>query len=267
MNMRSVRLRPVETIRELRSALRPSETSLTQEEVHSLRRLIRRVETILHVLGPDAVDNFPGLLKDLARIGRKAGAVRDMDVLIKLASALPVDQEEECLFKILDCLTSKRKQGARKLHRAIVGYESSTPRDLKDLSDYIEKGSFILDQKIANARGSEPAPVELVTSISGELAAGPRLGPDNLHAFRLRVRELRSVLQLLGHDSNGLVKLLGAVKDAIGEWHDWTVLASTAADIGCAARSEVMKEIRRTVRAKYDSARVTANMMRKNIAG
>lgn len=266
MNMGPVRLKSVEAIRELRSALRRSGTPLSPEEVHSLRRLIRRVETVLHVLESGA-DSFLRLHGNLAKIRKRAGAVRDMDVLIELVSALPIDQEEECLFKVLEYLTSKRKQRALKLHKAIVRHGSSTRRDLKNLSDHIEKDSWMRKRDMASSKSSRARPFEVISTASEQLAVWPKLRRSNLHGFRLRARELRSALQLLGHDSNGLVKSLGEVKDAIGEWHDWTVLASTVGDAGCAARSEVMKEIERTVKGKYDFARFGSNAIRRRLIG
>jgi len=266
MDIHFVRLKSLGTIRALRSALCRSGASPSREEVHSLRKLIRRVETILLVSGLSRNGTFPRL-NNLAKIRGRAGAVRDMDELIKLVAALPVDQEEECLFKILAVLTQKREQRVRKLHRAVVRYGSSTRRDLKILSELLEKDSFLCKQDRLGTKVSRTVPFEHVSSVSEQLAAWPQFRGNNLHAFRLRVRELRSALQLFDHDSDGLVKLLGKVKDAIGEWHDWTVLASTAANIGCAAHSDVMRKIQGTVKRKYGFARMSANTMRKEILG
>lgn len=81
--------------------------------------------------------------------------------------------------------------------------------------------------------------------------------------FRLKVKELRNVLQLFGTD-NDLVDTLGELKDAIGEWHDWTELGNIADEIldhspGC----EVRTRIRDEVRLRFDKAMTLAHRVRK----
>ena len=52
-----------------------------------------------------------------------------------------------------------------------------------------------------------------------------RLNRNNLHPYRLKVKELRNVLQLSNRaDDIEFVEKLGQVKDAIGDWHDWEEL-------------------------------------------
>jgi CHAD domain-containing protein len=98
--------------------------------------------------------------------------------------------------------------------------------------------------------------------ISGELTAWSKLTTQNLHPFRLKVKELRSVLQLSG-GKDELIEMLGEVKDTIGEWHDWTELSAIAADVlqheqGC----ELQKELRSVVQKKLEKAMELAHQLR-----
>jgi CHAD domain-containing protein len=51
-----------------------------------------------------------------------------------------------------------------------------------------------------------------------------QLRKSNLYQYRLKVKELRNLLQLAEDaDQQAFIDRLGEVKDAIGEWHDWEV--------------------------------------------
>jgi hypothetical protein len=65
-----------------------------------------------------------------------------------------------------------------------------------------------------------------------------------------------------------LVDALGEVKDAIGEWHDWSELAAVATEIldhgsGC----KVLKQIRAISRVKFDPALSSAEAVRTKFVG
>jgi CHAD domain-containing protein len=54
---------------------------------------------------------------------------------------------------------------------------------------------------------------------------------ENLHEFRKRIKKIRYVAEIHGADPK-CARIAAQVKkaqDAIGEWHDWHVLARTAA--------------------------------------
>ena len=63
------------------------------------------------------------------------------------------------------------------------------------------------------------------------MANGRRLTQSNIHAFRLKVKELRYILQLYADADPGLVDALGEVQRRIGDWHDWQQLAEIAREI------------------------------------
>ena len=70
-----------------------------------------------------------------------------------------------------------------------------------------------------------------------------------------------------GRDS-GLVNKLGEVKDAIGEWHDWTELAAIATEIlDHRPACNLIRQIRSTTDTKLDRALSLAVRMRSKYLG
>jgi len=64
--------------------------------------------------------------------------------------------------------------------------------------------------------------------------------------------------------SQELVKKLGEVKDAIGEWHDWEDLrAITAEVVNGGQQSELARQLKKITRQKFDNALSITNRMRK----
>ena len=61
---------------------------------------------MLHALHLDSNKNERGLLKALKPVRKKAGKVRDMDVLTGFASQLHTNRDHECLVRLLcTCVT------------------------------------------------------------------------------------------------------------------------------------------------------------------
>ena len=74
------------------------------------------------------------LLKDLAAIRKKAGKVRDIDVLTDYAAGLEADGKDNCRVWLIEHLGAERKNDARKLHRAITSHANSVRSGLKSAS-------------------------------------------------------------------------------------------------------------------------------------
>jgi CHAD domain-containing protein len=103
----------------------------------------------------------------------------------------------------------------------------------------------------------------IALQLSQELVRWPKLTAQNLHAFRLKVKQLRYVLQLSGKKDD-LVEMLGEVKDKIGEWHDWTELACIVEDVlQHSGRCEVVEQIRSGAKLRFDKAMTLANHLRQ----
>lgn len=233
------------------------------EQVHDLRTCMRRIEATFHALMLDSRRNEQMLLKTIKPVRRKAGTVRDLDVQTAFATTLHPQGDEECVVELLEYIGAKRYAQARKLRRIARRNSPALSRRLKKTSRYLEKG---FDPANNNQKSNEwPADATaLALQLSGELASWPRLGPNNLHPFRLKVKELRYVLQLADNRDSELIDRLGEVKDAIGEWHDWEVLAGTAEKaLGQGNGRNLIKLIRSIAKQKYDHGLSLANRLRE----
>ena len=72
----------------------------------------------------------------------------------------------------------------------------------------------------------------MLVTLAASLKSLPSLNHKNLHPYRLKVKELRDVLRLSEKPSNQkFIDVLGQVKDAIGDWHDWQKLTAMASDL------------------------------------
>lgn len=97
-----------------------------------------------------------------------------------------------------------------------------------------------------------------------ELSNCPRLTKDSLHLFRLQVKELRSILQLLAGSDTKFIAALGEAKDEIGAWHDWNVLAAISQRVvGRNPACKLQKQVQLISREKLKRAIAVANELRK----
>ena len=194
-------------------------------DVHKLRTSIRHLKTALVALRLDSKRSVGSLLRGLRKVRRRAGRVRDMDVLT--AKALTVDRsgEQDCLVRLLEHLGAERNKRARKLRQAIKKRRRKLRRGLERVERSAGRTGKDKDA------GAAPDVAARALRLSSALSRPGRLGKDNLHEYRLRVKELRDVLRLSDRAADSaLVKRLEAVKDAIGDWHDWVELTDIAAD-------------------------------------
>lgn len=183
-----------------------------------------------------------------------------MDVLTGYAITLQGDGDTRCLVDLIEYLGQMRARGASRLRRTVAKRRKAASKGLKACSSLIEK-------KFDKRRSSKLTewPVDATADalqISGELANWPKLSTQNLHPFRLKVKELGYVLQLSGED-NEFVDKLGEVKDAVGEWHDWCELNTIAKDVLSDCKDCcVIRQIRRTRKEKFAAAVQGAQRLR-----
>jgi CHAD domain-containing protein len=242
----------------LRKSLNKLPKQPSADQVHDIRTRTRRVEATLHALHLDRKRKGRRTLKAVAPVRKRAGKVRDMDVLMAFASTLSSDRDNECLVQLLEHLGQQRFRGARKLHKTAAKKRGVATQSLKRCSSTIKRN---FNRK--KGRSQWPADASATAlQLSSELANWPKLNTDNLHPFRLKIKELRYVLQLSG-DSGKLVDMLGEVKDKVGEWHDWTELATIAKDVlEHSGRCDVLEQIRSGAKRRFDEALALANRLR-----
>jgi len=89
-------------------------------KIHKLRTNVRKLESIFSALSLDSKKNERRLVKGLRRIRKRAGKVRDLDVLTGDLATVHVDGETDCQVRLLEHLGAERQKQAGKLHKLVA---------------------------------------------------------------------------------------------------------------------------------------------------
>src|SRR5258706_1267658 len=103
-------------------------SSVAAEDVHHLRTTVRRIEALLEATGAGDSGKAPKIRKRLARLRRRAGAVRDVDVQISALQGVRSETAAAEKKLVLRHLREERVQAAQRLTRKI---EKATAHDLR----------------------------------------------------------------------------------------------------------------------------------------
>ena len=222
----------------------------TPEAVHRLRTTIRRIETLIAAGNADDLRGTTKLLKQLARLRRRAGRVRDLDVQMAALRSITLDgsrRDKASLTRHLEKIHSKRE---RKL-MAAVGEELSAglSRRLKRVRKLLGAGERAVSPKTDFTGDALHAFGRLVQRYRS-------LDEKNLHEFRLRCKRIRYLAELDSDTarSEPVIAELKRIQDSVGEWHDWVALTETAEPV-LDANSPLLSALRTQRRSKFLSAR------------
>ena len=251
--------------RKVSQFLRKNAKSPSANAVHDLRTSSRSLESTFTTLGLDSKKDVRRLLRDLGKIRKRAGKVRDMDVLTEDALTLKPGDEKHCFVQLLKHLGARRNKYAKKLRREI---ELETPQLRRSLERNSKRLEKVLKEAKDNPRDSSAAITTKATIVKlyAQLKTPARLTRTNLHPYRLKVKELRNVLQWAEQpgDTKFLEKL-GEVKDAIGEWHDWEELVSIASQLlDHGEECRLIRKLKSTSDSKYEHALALTADLRKH---
>jgi CHAD domain-containing protein len=255
--------KPVRKLRKLLSKM-PSQPS--PEEVHDLRTNSRRIEAMLPALSLDSKRQDRRMLRRVSKLRKRAGKVRDFDVFTGYLSKIPNHRDKNaCSVQLLEYLGAERQKYAKKLNRVRRQNGSPLRKELKQTEKQLAKTASQDGQPSPDANSASSDAASNALHLLTELSAPRRLGRGNLHPFRLKVKELRSLLQMAGDSSQqDFLDRLDEVKDAIGEWHDWAELEAIARKVLThGAQCPVLREIRKTADAKYEQALEKSQQLRK----
>jgi CHAD domain-containing protein len=244
-------------LRKLRKFLAEFPANPRPEEVHALRTQSRRLEAIISAMLLDLSDEPRRLLKAIAPLRKSAGQVRDMDVLIGKLLTLPDVDSADARLRLVEHLSELRQKSTKKLHRVVADRRKEACKHLRRSSKLVK--DRLKEDKPRELNGAT-APEILVT----ELSHWPKLDSGNLHEFRIRIKELRYMLQLSCGADETRMDILGEVKDTIGEWHDWMELLKIANKVlDPEADVQVLKQIETIGNSKLHLALDAANLMRR----
>ncbi len=106
-HLNGVRLDPKRVhkpVKKLRNIVKQIPKQPSPEQVHDLRTNTRRPEAVVTALSLDTSRNVKDLLNDLFRVRKRAGKVRDMDVLTAYAASLHDGEDQDCKVQLLEHL-------------------------------------------------------------------------------------------------------------------------------------------------------------------
>ncbi|MGA9063238.1 MAG: CHAD domain-containing protein [Terracidiphilus sp.] len=256
-------------LRDLGKTLKNLPTDLPPKEVHKLRTATRRVEAIA-ALAPGDQKKSRRLLKSIEPVRKAAGGVRDMDVLLANARRLArysagdsATRLGDSLTRLLEQLEIARQRNAAELRRALHRRRDAARQNLKQYSKLVQS-ALTAAGPTASVNGQEHEEIHAAAmNVVRELGEWPPLSAENIHAFRLKVKELRYILQLSADADTGLAGALGQVQRRIGDWHDWQHLDEIAREILNPERDGLLlTRIGHTTKRKFDQALAAANALR-----
>jgi CHAD domain-containing protein len=255
--------RVLKPFRQVRKALKRFPKNPLPAQIHKFRTNLRRIEAILDALDWQAKPTGRRLLREEEPLRRRAGKVRDMDVLTGLAAATETGKDDECRLELIEFLGAERYGQAKKMHQVAQSSKKSFRKQLKRCLQTIDQQvgeSAPADAKAMTASTVAARTLQLCTGLS----QFPPLNRRNLHEFRLQVKPVRYMLELATDSDAHLIEALGEVKDKIGEWHDWQELTAQAKD-NIVAKPDVplLRALKETTEKKFDEAMQAAEQLRR----
>ena len=220
-------------------------TKPAPENVHKFRTYGRRVEALLEALVPHPNRNDKKLLKLLARLRKKAGRVRDLDVQISALRNLKVSPEAVAKSQLIHTLVEERHNREKKLSRT---FNQDTMLDLR--------------RRLKRASTDEiPTTADPLAIALRELQALARdrapLTEKTLHRYRVVGKRARYLAELAGEEPEAVrtVELLKRMQDVLGDWHDWLKLTERADELfGASSGSGLLNALRNVTRTKFRKA-------------
>ena len=213
------------------------------ESVHKFCTNSRRVEALLREVTPELNRNDKKLLKQLSRLRKNAGRVRDLDVEIASLRSLKIPEGNGHKSQFLDALVQERAKHEEKLAKAFN----------RETAGQIRKRLKRAASEIDIPKNTEPLTLTL-----GKLA---KLGRDHvtltektLHQYRIIGKRARYIAELAGQDAEAerIVDQLKHMQDVIGDWHDWLKLTQKAeALFGGVRDSALVAMLRNVTQAKF----------------
>ena len=249
-------------VRTLRKGLKSLPKDPAPAQVHKFRTGARQMESVAAALMPANGKKAWRLLKTIKPLRKAAGRVRDMDVMTENALKLAETPGRDSLARLVTYLGSSRQENAAELVDAVKQKRKAARRRLKRFEKRVESalktgGSGVrAAQLTGGVRNAEE-------NLRGDLSRWPELGADNIHRFRLKIKELRSLLQLERDSDAGFVRALGKAKSKIGEWHDWQQLREIAGEIlNLQEDRALLMQIDATAKRKLVAALTASNALR-----
>jgi CHAD domain-containing protein len=216
------------------------------KRVHRFRTGVRRLQALLEELCPALDGNQKRLLKLLARIRKKAGKVRDLDVQLAALRSLKFPQEPRPKTQLMHQLLELRGQREKKLSKAL------SREAVREIHKRLKRA-----RKHFNPEMNRD-PLSVARQILAPIAKADGLPTEELvHQYRLLAKRARYAAEFASKspESAQFIAQIERVQDALGDWHDWLTLTQSAAKrLGDVRESSLVAALHNVTGAKFRNA-------------
>ncbi|MBZ5651241.1 MAG: CHAD domain-containing protein [Acidobacteriia bacterium] len=247
------------TFRKLSRQLSRLAAKPAPENVHKFRTSSRRVEVLVSDLAARRDGNDKKLLKLLARLRKKAGRVRDLDVQSAALRSLKIPEQPARKSQLMRTLAEERSQREKRLAKSL---------DRKTVAE-VRKRLKRAAASLEIPKNADPLALARQKLNALEVDQGA-VTEETLHQFRITGKRARYIAELADKDAETkrLIALLNHMQDVLGDWHDWLQLAERAEKLfGGVQESALVAVLRNVTRAKFRQAVNTLTETRAALAG
>lgn len=234
------------------------------ETVHQLRTTIRRVETLLATTLPSLGRKEQKLLKQLDRLRRRAGKVRDLDVQIQALGSLRLESITRDRARVMAFLEKARAKRESKLLLAFQNeVDGGLHKRLGRTATRLQREFPKPAQRDADEQRFLAAALDKFAAV---VKQHPALSEGNLHDFRMGCKRVRYLAEMAGEGPKvaAVIEQLKRIQDSVGSWHDWLTLTATAESVlSPSGQVPLLSALRASTRSKYlEALRITADAKR-----
>jgi len=195
----------------LNAGLKKYEQHAKPEHLHEVRVELKKIKTLVNLLVFNSKQfDIAANYKPLKQIFKKAGLIRDSDVLHQLfkdhklerfeKAVIPKTKEQKKTIAKFHKKTGQYKKTTKQIHKKIEKYFAHI--NSEDLKKYISKTEQQLCEKLFQ-----------------------KFNTDELHPIRKLIKELIYLSQITNEENNlQKIETYDKLQDTIGKWHDKIVL-------------------------------------------
>jgi len=176
-----MRIEQQKPVRRLRKLLKKMPAVPNADDIHDFRTSSRRFEATIHALSLDSGQSGRRVLKQISKLRKRAGKVRDMDVLTDYLSSVSCrKKEKECYVRVLEHLGAQRLKYARRFESARQQCASELTKRLKRTSRHMDKLMPSNGKKDPDPNGVFALVTASALTLLAALANPARLGKNEL---------------------------------------------------------------------------------------
>lgn len=212
--------------RRIQRALRAAARNSNPDNVHRLRTSIRRAEVLLAGQFPSSHKRVLKLQRELQKVRRRAGKIRDIDVQLNALNSLDLGRPDNSREQLARFLKEKREKRVKKLE-SVLDSESRSRlrRHLSAVSNELRANGNRHKSRNKAAKHLRKTLEKVLRSASDPQT----FTQERLHDFRMQCKRARYAAEQADEKANAqLIERLKQMQDAIGAWHDWLTLGATA---------------------------------------